>query len=119
MSERRLLRFLPHPRPRVFRALTDPAELRAWLPLAPTAPLAPGVALAFDVPGGVPLAGEVVACEPPARLVYTLGDERVTFELSEAPGGTILTLTTEVANDAEPPAAAPQEPPQASLRRAA
>lgn len=117
MSEQRFLRYLPHPRERVFRALTDPAELRAWLPLVPAASLAPGVALAFDAPGAPSLAGEVIACEPPGRLVYTLGDERVTFELSEAPGGTILTLTTEAANDVEP--AVPHEPPQASLRRAA
>ncbi len=116
MSERRFLRYLPHPRERVFRALSDPAELRAWLPMDAPAPLAPGVALAFDVPGVPSLQGEVVASEPPGLLVYTLGDERVTFELSEAPGGTILTLTTEAVSDA--PEAAPAAP-QASLRRAA
>ncbi len=119
MSERRFVRFLPHPRERVFRALTDPAELKAWLPLAapraPRAPLAPGAALTFDVPGAPPLVGEVLVSEPPARLVYTVGDERVAFELSEAPGGTVLTLSTEGANDA----ATQPRTPQASYRRAA
>jgi uncharacterized protein YndB with AHSA1/START domain len=83
---RRFERRLPHPPEKVWRALTEPAELAAWFP--------------------APEAGEaeraIVEAVPPKRLICTLGDETLTWELSPIPGGCLLVLTTEVApaNDA-------------------
>jgi uncharacterized protein YndB with AHSA1/START domain len=100
------------PRERVFRALTEPAELAKWW--GPRGFTTPGIDLDLRVgggyrftmqpPGGDPfhLSGEFLQIDPPGRLVYTFGwdepdpDDRqtvVTLSLGEVAGGTQVSLS--------------------------
>ena len=77
----RLDRALPAPRPRVFRACIEPAELARWW--GPHGFTTPEIDLDLRVGGGYRfgmqppdgelfhLSGEFLAIEPPARLEYT------------------------------------------------
>jgi uncharacterized protein YndB with AHSA1/START domain len=91
LSYERLLR---HPRERVWRALTDPDDLRAWFPTDIVGDRAAGAALTFPFPDqDLPaMSGEMLRFEPPALLEMSWGpDDVVRFELSAAPddaGGT-------------------------------
>lgn len=84
---RRFERVLHHPVESVWEAIT--AERDAWLP------------------GSVDRAGEpaadvvVESSEPPHRLVCTMGEETLRWELSAIPEGCLLVLETEsiAAND--------------------
>jgi uncharacterized protein YndB with AHSA1/START domain len=106
-----LERLLPAPRPLVFRAHTEPAELAKWW--GPSGFSAPGIEL--DVRVGGPyriamqppdgdlfhLSGEFLEVEPPALLAYTFRweepdpDDRetvVTFSLEDRGASTGLTV---------------------------
>jgi uncharacterized protein YndB with AHSA1/START domain len=82
LRELRLERVFDAPRPRVFRALTDPAQLAQWWgPLGFTNPVCemdarPGGAITIHMrsPEGTtyPLHGEVREIATPERLVFTL-----------------------------------------------
>ncbi|MFI0487408.1 SgcJ/EcaC family oxidoreductase [Actinomadura sp. 9N215] len=102
---RTLLRFerrLRHPPERVWRALTDPAELSAWLA---DADLEPAVGGKFELrwlnaadPAERPVArGSVTAFDPP-RLLELDSDihGRLRWELAAAPEGTHLVFTSDV-----------------------
>jgi uncharacterized protein YndB with AHSA1/START domain len=84
----------PHPPERVWRALTEPAELRAWL--MPTDFTArPGSRFTFDArPDLGIIDGEVLEAEPPrllrCRWSGVFGDTTVTFTLTPEDGGTRL-----------------------------
>ena len=105
MAERigpRTLRFerrLAHPPERVWRALTDPAELAIWLVAA--AELEPRVdgAVTLRWDGDASAAGRIVAWEPPEELAYTWdegeGESLVRFTLSADRDGTLVVLTHE------------------------
>jgi uncharacterized protein YndB with AHSA1/START domain len=102
---------LRHPRSKVWRALTDSREFGRWFGVVFTEPFAPGARLrgTITVPGYEGLPMEIViekmenerifswrwhpgAVEPDASF----RDEEMThvvFELSDAPGGTRLTVT--------------------------
>jgi uncharacterized protein YndB with AHSA1/START domain len=87
-------RRLAHPVERVWRAVTDPAELGHWFPSAVRGELAPGGTLTFDFPGSdMTLEGEVVELEPPRRLAFTFGDDVLRIELEAAGEGCLLRFT--------------------------
>jgi uncharacterized protein YndB with AHSA1/START domain len=87
-------RRLAHPVERVWRAVTDPAELGHWFPSAVRGELAPGGTLTFDFPGGdMTLEGEVVELEPPRRFAFTFGDDVLRIELEAAGEGCLLRFT--------------------------
>jgi len=83
---RTVLRFerrLAHPPEKVFRAISEPAELAHWFPARMEAELRPGAAIRFafeahdmDAPGG-----EVLEVDPPKLLVYTWGEDVLRWEI--------------------------------------
>jgi uncharacterized protein YndB with AHSA1/START domain len=79
----RFERRLAHPPEKVFRALTDPDELRHWFPAAMETELRAGAPIHFtfeehddEAPGG-----EVLEVDPPKLFVYTWGDDVLRWEL--------------------------------------
>jgi len=88
------VRELAHPPARVWRALTDPAELSSWFPTSVEGAQRAGAPLVFRHPGGEapPFEGRMVLFEPPAVLELDWGPDRLRFELEAIPGGTRLTL---------------------------
>ncbi len=95
----RFERFLPRPVDAVWRAVTDPVELRAWFPTRIEIDRwEAGATLTHhfdDQPFG-PLPGTVLECRPPSRLVFTWGEDTIGFELSAVEGGTRFVLTEEL-----------------------
>ncbi|UJW29132.1 SRPBCC domain-containing protein [Saccharothrix sp. AJ9571] len=81
---------------RVWRALTDDAELSAWTPWRVRAETVPGgkVRLAFGK--GKPVEGEVLAVEPERRLTWRAFDVLMDWRLREGDGGCLLILETTV-----------------------
>ncbi|WP_168220902.1 SgcJ/EcaC family oxidoreductase [Actinomadura sp. WMMA1423] len=102
---RALLRFerrLRHPPERVWKALTDPAELSAWLAEAVLEPAAGGKfelrwLNAGDAAEDATARGTVTAFDPP-RLLELDSDlhGRLRWELAPADGGTHLVFTSDV-----------------------
>jgi uncharacterized protein YndB with AHSA1/START domain len=96
--EVRFERRLPHPREKVWRALTEVGQLRKWFVDIldydrSRLSFAPGASLTFaarDFPDGH---GEVTACRPPALLEYTWGAETLRFELTDEGSGCVLVFT--------------------------
>jgi uncharacterized protein YndB with AHSA1/START domain len=88
-------RRLQHPVERVWRAVTDPAELAHWFPTAVSGEVEPGGRLTFAFPDGAmaPLEGEVVELEPPRRFAFTFGDDVLRIELDAAGDGCVLRFT--------------------------
>jgi uncharacterized protein YndB with AHSA1/START domain len=96
--------FLPHPPERVWRALTDPVTISAWL--MATGDFRPEVGAQFRLqtehlsPTGW-IDAEVLELDPPRRMVWAWSSNdgnprsRVTFELAPESSGTRLRLTHE------------------------
>ena len=87
----------PHPPERVWRALTDPAEIGVWLMPTDFAPQA-GHKFTFDArPSLGIIDGEVLDVEPPrllrCRWSGEFGQTVVTFTLTPVGGGTQLRVT--------------------------
>ena len=95
----RFERFLPRSVEDVWRAVTDPEEMRSWFPTRIEIDRwEQGATLTHhfdDAPFG-PLPGRVVECAPPHRLVFTWGDDTIGVELSVAEGGTRFVLTEQL-----------------------
>jgi uncharacterized protein YndB with AHSA1/START domain len=92
-STLRFDRTLPYDRDRVWRAVTDPAELRQWFPSEVIYEPRAGAPMTFDFGGEHDLdtyAGEVLVWQPPDVFAFAWGQDELRFELSEAPGGTRL-----------------------------
>ncbi len=88
-----LVRELRHPPERVWRALTDPAQLRQWSPFDADRDLgAVGPAKLSTV--GTPVVSEtvVVRAEHPRLLEYRWGDQHLRWTLEPLGSGTRLTL---------------------------
>lgn len=94
---------LPHPPEKVWRALTVPEFVAAWL-MPTDIEARPGARFTFREDGGkrAPVECEVLQAEPFQRLSYSWRDEEarenaltstVTFELRRAVGGTHLRIT--------------------------
>jgi uncharacterized protein YndB with AHSA1/START domain len=80
----RFERRLDHPVARVWRAVTDPAELAHWFPAQVAVhETRPGGRLSFAFPdeGLPPTEGEITVYEPPRRFAFTWGDEALSFDL--------------------------------------
>lgn len=93
------------PREGVFRYFTDSRRFAAWWGAGSSIEPTPGGAVRIRYPNGVEVAGEVLAIEPPERIVFSygyvsgrpipVGASRVTVELAEDPAGTRLALRHE------------------------
>jgi uncharacterized protein YndB with AHSA1/START domain len=96
----RFERHLDHPVTTVWRAVTDPSEMRAWFPTRiEIDEWRVGAKLVhhFDAHDIEPLPGEVLEWDPPRRVAFTWGADTVGFELAPSPdGGTIFVLTEEL-----------------------
>ena len=95
----RFERFLPRPLHEVWRAVTDPEQMRTWFPTRiEIERWEPGAALThhFDGQSLPPLPGMVLECSEPHRLVFTWGEDTIGFELSAADGGTTFVLTEQL-----------------------
>jgi uncharacterized protein YndB with AHSA1/START domain len=84
----RFERRLAHPIERVWRAVTEPAELACWF-VAPV-PWKPALGETFEGGGQ---RGEITALEEPRLLAWTWGEERYSFELADAAEGCVLVFT--------------------------
>lgn len=99
----RFVRDYPHPRDRVWRALTESDQLRHWMPCdivgdraagAPiTLPFWPGHVQKYGIEEPV-LTGRIEVWDPPRRFGWTWGGDLLVFELAAVEGGTRLTFTT-------------------------
>jgi uncharacterized protein YndB with AHSA1/START domain len=97
----RFERHLSSPVPDVWRAVTDPAEMRSWFPTRiEIEEWRVGAALThhFDGHDIDPLPGTVVAWDPPYAVRFTWGEDTISFELTPgADGGTVFVLTEQLA----------------------
>lgn len=96
----RFERHLTRPVDAVWRAVTDPLEMRSWFPTRVVidewktgAPLTHH----FDEHDIDPLPGTVLDWDPPHRVSFTWGTDTISFELTPAQdGGTVFVLTEEL-----------------------
>jgi uncharacterized protein YndB with AHSA1/START domain len=102
-GERPILRFerqLRHPIEAVWRAVTDPVEMRSWFPTRiEIDEWKVGATLThhFDGHDIDPLPGVVVEWEPPHRARFTWGEDTIGFELiTNSEGGTTFVLSEEL-----------------------
>ena len=89
------VRELAHPPEKVWAALTEPAQLRAWAPFLANRNLAsPGEATLTMVDGEKTedLPASVIRAEPPRVLEYRWADDLLRWELEPLGSGTRLTL---------------------------
>lgn len=97
-----LVRQLRHPPQQVWRALTDPDELRQWAPFDADRSLAAvGPVTLSTVGAPAPMVSEstVARAEPPRLLEHTWGSHVLRWELEPRDGGTRLTLWHNIARD--------------------
>jgi uncharacterized protein YndB with AHSA1/START domain len=96
----RFERHLPESLEAVWKATTDPDEMRAWFPTRIEIDhWEVGATLThhFEEEAIGSLPGTVIEWDPPNRVSFTWGDDTITFELTAAPdGGTIFVLTEEL-----------------------
>jgi uncharacterized protein YndB with AHSA1/START domain len=96
-----LVKELRHSPERVWRALTDPAQLREWAPFDADGNLATvGSTVKLTTvgaPGPHITETTVKLADAPHRLEYTWGGFDMRWELEAADGGTRLTLWTSIA----------------------
>ena len=88
---RSVLRFerqLPYSVERVWRAVSDPAELERWFPAA--ADWTPATGETFEAYGAT---GEVIEADPPRRLAWTFAGEQYSFDLAPHEKGCLLVFT--------------------------
>lgn len=96
----RFVRRLAHPRERVWRALTDDEHLAAWFPTTVVGERRTGAPAQFGFPdaGTPPFEGRFLAVEPPEVLELDWGGDLLRFDLAADGAGTVLTLTTVLAD---------------------
>ena len=97
--ELRFERRFAHPRDKVWRALTESSQLRAWFVEIldydrSELSFEPGASLRFVATGSLPDGtGKVVACDPPSLLEYTWDGETLRWELAPDGAGCLLVFT--------------------------
>ena len=84
----RFERHLDHCVERVWRAVTEPAELARWF--VAEVPWTPAAGETFEAGGE---RGRIEVLEPPHRLAWTWGVERYSFELTPDGEGCVLVFT--------------------------
>jgi uncharacterized protein YndB with AHSA1/START domain len=89
VTELTLHRRLPHPIDRVWRAVTEPAELAAWF-VGPPAPWTPALGETFTA---LDSEGRITVCEPPRAFAWEWDIQRFRFDLAPDGDGTRLTFT--------------------------
>lgn len=95
-GKRPLLRFerrLAHPPEKVWRAITDAAELKHWFPAAVEAELKPGAVIRFAFEGGPSSEGEVLAADPPREFAYTWNSDTLRWLITPDGDGCRLEFT--------------------------
>jgi uncharacterized protein YndB with AHSA1/START domain len=104
----RFERTFPHPVRAVWEAVTDSAQLQKWFPTTvEISELRPGAPIDFHFAQDAypPMTGEVREVDEPHRLVFTWGDDELTFELSEREDGAACRLAFSVVLDSADKAA--------------
>ncbi|MEV4624602.1 SRPBCC family protein [Asanoa sp. NPDC049573] len=89
------IRDFPHPPPRVWRALTVPAELGEWAPYTADrdlAALGPATLTMIDSDQHSDIAVEVTEVDPERSLTYSWGTDLLRWDLVATPTGSRLTL---------------------------
>jgi uncharacterized protein YndB with AHSA1/START domain len=90
-------RHIGHPRALVWRAVTEPEQMRRWFPAAVEYDAVVGgkVRYSFEGRDGADDGGdgEVTAYEPPRLFEYTWNGSVLRWELVPEPGGTLLLFT--------------------------
>jgi uncharacterized protein YndB with AHSA1/START domain len=92
VEDRPVVRFertFPHPVKEVWEAITDPSRLAQWFPTTVDfAALAPGAPIRFECVRLElrAMSGEVRVVDPPRELVFTWGQDELSFELHSATG---------------------------------
>ena len=94
----RFERYLAHPVERVWRAVSEPAELRRWMPAA--ADWTPELGEVFELGGQQ---GQITELDPPHVIAWTFGADRFRFTLRAEGDGCALVFT-HVFDDAAPAA---------------
>ena len=84
----RLERRFEHSIERVWRAVSEPAELERWF--VATVPWTPAEGEEFTAHGET---GRITAVDPPHRLAWSWGSERYSFELTADGDGCLLAFT--------------------------
>ena len=95
---RTVLRFerrLSHPVEKVWRAVTEPAQLSHWFPSDMEMDFRPGgkIRFVFREGEGEDLDGEILELDPPRVFAYTWGDSVLRWELRPDGHGCLLTFT--------------------------
>jgi uncharacterized protein YndB with AHSA1/START domain len=99
VSVLRYERHLAHPQERVWRAITEDADLAAWFPTTIEGPRRKGAPLRFAFRQGEaePFGGEMLAFVPPTLMELRWSDDVLRFELQPETGenstGCILRLS--------------------------
>src|SRR5581483_9274557 len=107
----RFERTFPHPVQAVWEAITDPGQLEAWFPTTVEfEKLTPGAPIRFRFTQDFsdeypPMSGEFLEVDAPNRLVFTWGEDSLTFELDEQRDGGACRLAFSVALGTEDKAA--------------
>ncbi|MEY2467700.1 MAG: hypothetical protein QOF21_398 [Actinomycetota bacterium] len=89
------VRDLKHPREKVWRAITEPAELKVWFPTTIDGDREAGAPLkfVFPFPDAPVLEGKMRVYDPPTTMEFEWGVEDVLrITLEDVEGGTRLTL---------------------------
>jgi uncharacterized protein YndB with AHSA1/START domain len=92
--ELRFERRLAHPPEKVWRALTDKAELAHWFPARIEGAREAGAELRFFFAEGEPTRGRISVFEPPRVLEYTWEGDLLRWELRPEGTGCLLVFTT-------------------------
>ncbi len=95
----RFERFLPRSVEEVWRAVTDPEQMRSWFPTRIEIDRwEVGATLThhFDDQPFEALPGKVLEYDEPRRVVFTWGEDTIGFELDAAQGGTVFVLTEQL-----------------------
>jgi uncharacterized protein YndB with AHSA1/START domain len=90
----RLERRLKHAPEKVWRALTDPAELAHWFPARVDVDLRDGGEIRFTFPGeDTTTTGRVVTADPPREFIFVWNDDTLRWLISPDGDGSLLEFT--------------------------
>jgi uncharacterized protein YndB with AHSA1/START domain len=95
----RFVRTYPHPIERVWSAVTEPAELKAWFPSAVDVELRAGGVITFSGDPNIDdMPGTVLAVDAPRHFAFSWGEDELRFDLEPVDDGSCrLTLTNVLA----------------------